>query len=196
MSEPATPELGQPTNLHDIPALRMVRVRDDIVLRPLNVYDADSMLGILDADPTIRERVSVAAKMRTPVNVEEQVETSLKDGDLIRYAIVESDTTIGLVSFWRDIDNPFDAPDNPDDYGFGFFLDPSKRGKGIVTDAVEKIMDLAVQSLEVRQFIAYCEDDNPDSIAVLSKLGFQPTDITLTEQSSGWVERKYVREVP
>jgi RimJ/RimL family protein N-acetyltransferase len=132
--------------------------------------------------------------MRAPEDVEAQVETYRQDKHLIRYAILEGDNPIGLVSFWRDVDNPFDAPDSPDDYGFGYFLDPNKRGNGIVTDAVRAIIDVATRNIHINQFIAYCEDNNPDSIAVLTKLGFQPTEIVLVEQNSGWTERKYVRK--
>ena len=106
---------------------------------------------------------------------------------------MENDNPVGLVSLWRDVGSPFDAPDNPDDYGFGYFLDPTKRGKGIVTDALKCIMEVAANNLHINKFVAFCEDDNADSIAVLAKLGFQPTDGVLTEQCSGWSERKYTR---
>jgi RimJ/RimL family protein N-acetyltransferase len=195
MSEMHKPKQTQPKNLHNIPALQTIKVRDNIILRPLDTSDATQILGILNADPSIRDRVSVASKMYTPEDVASQIETCLKNDHLIRYAIVEDNAAIGLVSFWRDIDDPFNLPDSPDDYGFGYFLDPSKRSRGIVTDAIESVMDTATKSLGIKQFIAYCDDDNPNSISVLTKLGFKPTDIKLTEQSSGWVERKYIRKV-
>lgn len=187
-------EQAEPANLHEVAALQDVQVREGVSLRPMDASDATRMLEILEADTTIRDRVSVASKMHTPEDVEAQVESYQQDEHLIRYAILEGDNPIGLVSFWRDVDNPFDAPDNPDDYGFGYFLDPAKRGSGIVADAVKTIMDVAAQNIHINQFIAYCEDNNPDSIAVLTKLGFQPTDTVLVEQNSGWTERKYVRK--
>ncbi len=192
MTEYTNPDT-HPMNLHEVLALQNLEVRDGITLRPLDASDATRLLEILDADTSIRDRVSVASKMHSPEDVEAQVETYKADEHLIRYAILEDGSPIGLVSLWRDIDNPFAAPDNPDDYGFGYFLDPAKRGKGIVTDAVKRVMDVAASNLNVNQFIAYCEDDNADSIVVLNKLGFQPTDTVLTEQNSGWSERKYMR---
>ncbi len=187
-------EQAQPINLHEVAALQDVQIRDGITLRPLDVSDATRVLQILEADTSIRDRVSVASKMHSPEDIETQVETYKQDKHLIRYAILEGDNSVGLVSFWRDVDNTFDAPDNPDDYGFGYFLDPNKRGSGIVTDAVKTIMDIAAENIHVKQFIAYCEDNNPDSITVLTKLGFQPTDTVLVEQNSSWAERKYVRK--
>jgi RimJ/RimL family protein N-acetyltransferase len=182
-------EQTRSTNLHEVLAFQNIQVREGVVLRPLDASDATRILEILDTDTTIRSRVSVASKMHTSDDVEDQVENYRKDSHLIRYAIIENDNPIGLVSFWRDIDNPFDAPDNPDDYGFGFFLDPSKRGKGIVTNAVRNLMEVATKNLRVNRFIAYTEDDNQESIAVLNKLGFQPTGTVLAELNSGWSER-------
>ncbi len=195
MTEQYLPELTEPVSLHGIAGLENIPVRAGIELRPLMVSDAQRILEILDTDPTIRERVSVASKMHSPEDVAEQVETYQNDEHLIRYAIVQDNSPIGLVSFWRDVDNSFDAPDAPDDYGFGYFLDPANRGSGIVTDAVKSIMDRAIEVMHVNQFIAYCEDNNPGSIAVLTKVGFHPTDTVLEEQTTGWVERKYVREI-
>jgi RimJ/RimL family protein N-acetyltransferase len=187
--EPNTP------SLHDIPDLTEIHVREGLILRPMEVEDALRLLEILDTDPTIRDRVSVASRMHSPEDVAEQVETYQGDPHLIRYTLLDGDRPIGLVSLWRDIDNPFDAPDSPNDYGFGYFLDPAERGRGLVTDAVQAIMDTAQKTLNVESFIAYCEDNNPDSIDVLTKLSFQPTDTTYEEQNNGWLERKYVRPI-
>lgn len=192
MSEHIEDGQFQFVNLHEVQALQNIQVREGVNLRPLDAADAKRILEILESDASILGRVSVASKMHTPEDVKTQVEIYRKSSDFIRYAILENDNPIGLVSFWRDIDNSFDAPDNPDDYGFGYFLDPSKRGTGIVTDSVRSLMDVASENLHINQFIAYCEDDNANSIAVLTKLGFQSTDIVLDEQSYGWSERKYV----
>jgi RimJ/RimL family protein N-acetyltransferase len=184
-----------PINLHDIPELKEIHVREGVTLRPMKAEDAPRILEILDAEPTIRDRVSVASRMHTADDVADQVETYERSPHLIRYTLLDGDRPIGLVSLWRDIDNPFDAPDSPNDYGFGYFLDPAERGKGLVTDAVQTVMDTTQKVLHVENFVAYCEDNNSDSIDVLVKLGFEPTNTTYEEQSNGWLERKYVRPV-
>ena len=195
MTEELGPQDMLPTNLHDIPALQTVAVREGVELSPLTPEDSDAILAILEADPSIRERVSVASKMHTHEDVADQVNAYQNDDHTIRYVIREGDDVIGLVSFWRDVDSPFDAPDRPNDYGFGFFLSPDKRGTGIVAQAVQRIMDIAVENLHVENFIAYCEEDNTDSIAVLTRLGLHATDVSLAEQNSGWIEQKYIKEV-
>lgn len=99
-----------------------------------------------------------------------------------------------VILFGRDVDNPFDAPDSPNDYGFGFFLDPVKRGNGLILDAVQQVMTATQDVLHVENFIASYEDNNPENVTVLTRLGFQSTDLTYEEQNNGWVERKYVKE--
>ncbi|MBP7774759.1 GNAT family N-acetyltransferase [Candidatus Woesebacteria bacterium] len=80
---------------------------------------------------------------------------------------------------------------NLDDYGFGYFLDPKERGQGLINRAIESLINISTKCLVVRQFVAFCEDTNIQSISVLKKLGFEPTSETLAEPSKGWIERKY-----
>ena len=56
-------------------------------------------------------------------------------------------------------------------------------------------MDTVAKNLRVNQFIAFCEDSNHESIAVLTRLGFKPTAETFTEPDNGWIERKYTKPV-
>ncbi len=182
-----------PRNLHGISELKEIQVRDGVTLRPMEAEDAQRMLEILEADPSIRDRVSVASRMHSPEDVAAEVETYQDDPHTVRYTLLAADRPVGLVSFWRDIDNPFDAPDSPNDYGFGYFLDPVERGNGLIPDAVQRVMETAQDVLHVENFIAYCEDNNPGSVAVLTKLGFEPTDLTYEEQNNGWVERKFIK---
>lgn len=53
---------NNPTDLHEH-MLHEVKVRDDIVLRPMEEIDGHELLAIMARDPEIRERVTVAANM-------------------------------------------------------------------------------------------------------------------------------------
>jgi RimJ/RimL family protein N-acetyltransferase len=108
--------------------------------------------------------------------------------------LLKEDKPIGLISFWRD-DGFFGQDANPNDYGFGYFIDPDERGQGLIKDTVLHIMDIAQEHLYVRRFEAFCEDDNPASIGVLTGLSFTPTEDTFGEPTHGWVERRYERVV-
>lgn len=181
-----------PINLHTIPALQWIHVHEGIKLRSLRSSDAKRLLDILANDSSIRNRVSVAARFHTPEDVEAEIKRSLKEMSFIRYSLLKDDNPIGLVSLWRD-NGYFGTPPQLDDYGFGYFLDPDERGKGLVTNAVQKLMETAANNLKVNQFVAFCEDNNKESIAVLTRLGFEPTDKRYPEPYNGWIERKYIK---
>lgn len=183
---------NQPKDLHSVAALQEVEVRENITLHPLTESHASQLLAILDSDPEIRNRVYVASHLHEVEDVAKEIEESEKDPGLIRYTILDGENPIGLVSLWRD-DGFFGTPPNHDDYGFGYFLDPNERGKGIVTDTVTALMDAVQQNLYVRQFVAFCEDDNAESVAVLRVLGFEKNGEAYPEPTHGWIEYKYVR---
>lgn len=181
-------------NLHDIANLQSIRVDEHIYLRPLENGDAPAMLAILDMDPSIRESVTAAARMRDESSFYDEVKFINQSPDLIRYAIVHDDILVGLLSFWKD-GGYFNADPIPNGYGFGYFLAPSARGKGIVTTSLLAVMDVAERCLTVDSFMAYCEDGNNRSKQLLQNIGLQPTDDTYAEPSQGWIERRYVKKV-
>ena len=184
--------MNQITNLHSIPALQEIQIRDDIKLRSLQKSDATGILEVLVADSSIRDRVTVASYLYTPEDITAEVKRYRQDPGLIRFTILKKDNPIGLVSLWRD-SGYFGTTPQSDDYGFGYFLEPKERGKGIVTSALQSLRDIVKKNLRVNQFVAFCEDNNIESIAVLTKLGFKPTDETFPEPIHGWVERKYIK---
>ncbi len=185
--------MAQP-NLQKVSALKKVNVREGVVLRPLEKTDATALLGILDDDPAIRERVGVAARLKSLQDVGKLIDREKNDPDIIRYVICEYDKVVGMVNFWRAGDYFGDKAD-PNDYGFGYFLAKSARGKGVVTSCLERLMDIATNSLDVHAFAVFCETDNTASSAVLEKVGFKPTGDAWTEKDHGWQEQKYQRDV-
>lgn len=178
-------------NLHAVAGLQSIHVRDGLYLRPLEPEDGEQILRILEQDPTIRERVTFAARVFSLDDYLDQLHIIAADPGLIRYAIISDNTIVGLVSLWRD-KGFFGQTAEPDGYGFGYFLSPDARGKGIITQSVASIMKVLQSSLRVKKFIAFSEDDNDESKAVLLRLGFEPKDELLKEPTHGWFERKYV----
>lgn len=180
--------------LHQYSGLQKVEVRDGCCLRPLRSEDAANILEVIDKDPSIRQRVTVAERMRDPDDVAREVEAYQKDSEgLIRYTVVCDEKCVGLVSFWKD-QGYFGQDFEPDSYGFGYFIDPDLRGKGLITDAVRALMTKSQDVLEVHRFLAFCEDDNLASRKVLLKLGFEATDRTFFEPKNGWIERMYLKK--
>ena len=181
-------------NLRKMPALQKIDVRESVVLRPLVTTDAAALLAVLESDPSIRERVGFASRIHPSDDAERLTEEEKDDPNLIRYAICEHDIVVGLVSFWR-AGEFFGDKANPDDYGFGYFLSPSARGRGLVTDSLSALMTVAAENLPITTFIAFCEADNAASGALLQKAGFEKTDVTWDDAEDGWVEQKYARTI-
>lgn len=181
---------NKPINLHSVKHFSEIQIEDNIKLVHLDKVHGARVLEILSDDPSIRDRVTIASRINSLEDLKKQVNAYKKDKGLIRYVLLEDDNPVGLVSFWRD--DGFWGEKNLDDYGFGFFLDPKARGKGLISKAVKKLIDITPKHLQVRQFVAFCEDDNSASVKVLKKLGFEPTDQVMTEPKKGWIERKYV----
>ncbi len=183
----------QPLNLHHLISLQKIDISTHLKLKPLQTGDAAAILAILAADETIRQRVTVASRLHTPTDVDKEVVRYRADAGLIRYVLWKGTCPAGMVSLWRD-DGFFGTQPHPDDYGFGYFLDPGERGQGLATQAVQALMGTVVQVVPVKQFVAFCEDGNVESIAVLKRLGFTPTNQVFPEPNHGWLERKYVKE--
>ena len=171
-----------------------IAVRSGVVLRPLEATDASAIIEALDADPSIRERVTVAAQLHTEDDVRREADRYKTDPDLTRFVIVENGTCVGLISLWRDT-GFFGQTPQPHTFGFGYFLHPAARGRGLVTDSLTALMKAARAKFRVDSFIAFCEDSNRDSIALLRKLGLGPTPQTFDEPINGWRERMYQKKV-
>lgn len=184
-------DMKKVASLHSIIALQKVKVCKGLKIIPLDQSHAKRILEILDRNNSIRDRVSVASRLHKLEDVKREIKKYRKDTGLIRYTIVKGKTPIGLVSLWRD--DGFWGEAHLNDYGFGFFLDPNERGNGYITRAVQRLIKVVSQNLYVNQFVAFCEDSNHKSIAVLTRLEFKPTKETFIEPAKGWVERKYIK---
>lgn len=180
-----------PINLRTIERLQNIEIRDDLRLRPLSKEDSERILDILATDHTIRDKVTIAAQLHTIDDVEDEIEQLAQNPDRIRYAILENDEFVGLMSLSRNMG--FFGHKNDKEYYFGYFLDPSARGKEITVDTLRALMEVVAKSVPVEQYIAYCSDDNVESLRVLNKVGFEATNKILNEPNMGWPERKYVR---
>lgn len=187
-------KLNASRNLHAIPALQEVQIRAGVVLRPLREEDARELLAILDSDPSIRDQVTAAARFHSEEDVKQEVASYTADASMIRYVIVSEDQCVGLISFWLDT-GYFGYEPEPHVYGFGYFLSPAARGKGLVTDSIKALMNTASSNFPVAAFIAFCTDENVQSTAALKRLGFESTDRIFAEPNHGWLERMYEKRV-
>jgi RimJ/RimL family protein N-acetyltransferase len=167
-------------------------VRDDLKLRLLVSDDASRIFEIFQADPDIQNRVTWTSGLKTFDDIQERIR-KFSDNDELRYAIVGNNQVVGYIGAWKD--KGWFGVTHPDDYGYGYFCDPTKRGSGIVTDAAKALMSNVESVVYVKTFSLYIEDSNPASQAVAKRLGFVRTDETYLEPILGSTERRYIREV-
>jgi len=179
-------------NLHEVPELKRIDVDGVTYIRPLQTSDAEAVLAILGADSSIREHVTAAARMNDEAGVEKEVASYQSMPDLVRYVIIHNREIVGLISLWAD-GGYFDTAPIENGYGFGYFLAPNARGKGIISKTIEKLMDVVSSKLHVDVYMAYCEDGNESSVRLLTRLGFHPTSETFAEPKHGWTERRYIK---
>ncbi len=89
-------------NLHTLPVFSEVIVSVDVKLVPLNVTHGIRILDILQEDPDIRNKVTIASKLHSLEDVETEINTYMNDDGLIRFTLLKKGNPIGMVSFWRD----------------------------------------------------------------------------------------------
>lgn len=161
-------------------------------LRLLVPDDASRIYEIFQADPDIQNRVTWTSGLKTLSDIKERIQ-KFSDNDELRYAIIYEDEIVGYIGAWKD--KGWFGVTHPDDYGYGYFCDPLKRGKGIVTDSAKALMANIESVVHVKTFSLYTEDSNLASQAVARKLGFVRTDETYLEPVLGSTERRYIRTV-
>jgi RimJ/RimL family protein N-acetyltransferase len=97
------------------------------------------------------------------------LEQAVRDGRTLPLAIVDAAT--GAVLGSCDIRRP--EPDDPDRGEIGYLLVPEARGRGAATRAMALLVGWAFRELGMRRVQALVHPDNPASMAVLERLGFQ-----------------------
>lgn len=181
-----------PNDWRDLPAFAHMTVRPGLELRRLTSADAGAVLQILTDDPGIRDRVKVVAEATTIDDIQDIADTRQVSPASAHFVIVSDEAVVGSLSLWRAGEHFGNLPVDPDSFGFGYFLTPTARGRGIIPAVLQVVMETTRQHVPVHSFVAFCEDDNPASSRNLEKAGLQPTPVAFTN-SKGWRERLYER---
>lgn len=153
-----------------------------LTLRPFTPADADDVFQYWRSDPDWpRFNLSVPDEFtRDDARkfVEDVIARSFRDSPV--WAIEVSGHAVGVVSL------SFDLDFTNGQLGYGIHGD--LRGKGLVVEAVEAVMDKAVETHpSLASFCALTDEKNVASHRVLEKLGFAPVD----DESGGssWVKQ-------
>lgn len=93
----------------------------------------------------------------------------IDEGDEVHFAIIPKDESVsGLISL-------VDLKRQP---RVGFFLAEEVWGKGLMSDALRALCSLAFDRLHIETMVSGVFDDNPGSLRVHEKCGFQTTGRT------------------
>jgi RimJ/RimL family protein N-acetyltransferase len=170
----------------------IITVSNDVELRFLEREDAPRIKEILESDPSVQERVTWVHGLSSEEEIADKIE-QMRDFST-RYGIWQSDRLVGYTGVWED-NGYMDGEPKPGIYGFGYFLDPQNRGTGVMTASVAEMMKATEATYGVEGYHVYVEDDNKESQAVLTALGFNPTDIIVPEPEMKSEERRWEKVV-
>ncbi|MHA1522191.1 MAG: GNAT family N-acetyltransferase [Promethearchaeota archaeon] len=109
----------------------------------------------------------------------------LKDGNYFFWAIadIETEKILGIICLWN-----IDKANAKGEVGYGLF--PGSTGKGIMTEAVSKILEFGIQEVHLQTIEAYTSHENLRSIALLKRLNFRFSS-TIKEKKTDYVIYKY-----
>ncbi|MGL4513447.1 MAG: GNAT family N-acetyltransferase [Lacipirellulaceae bacterium] len=136
-----------------------------LVLRSPTLDDAEAFFDSYTSDPEVTRYLS----WRTHASVEESREylAGIPDrvvakGETERAICVGgADSPCGMITTWK---SDFRV-------GVGYVLARSEWGKGIMTEALRAVLDLAWRDQSVWRVSAYCHPDNVGSARVMEKCG-------------------------
>lgn len=113
------------------------------------------------------------------------ITSSLKEsssGSALHYAIVNADEIFGVVSF-NEINRMHRIG------SIGYWLDENSTGKGIISSAVRRLLDIGFNELNLNKIEIRCAEENIKSRSVAERLGFT---YEATLRQCEWLYTKYV----
>jgi len=171
------------------PDFGSISVRENVYLRLLVPDDAAAIFAILQKDPEIAKHyVTWTAGLTN----EDEVREAIAKYQESRYffGIIAGDQLIGYIGTWKVV-----SVTDKNEYDMGYFIDPGKRGTGIVTDAARALLEAVSGKLPMGGMALWIWDENEGSKAVARKLGAQPTDITEFDDLLGVADRRWELEI-
>jgi ribosomal-protein-alanine N-acetyltransferase len=139
-----------------------------LVLRQLEINDEQEILT-LRSDSEINKYLDrpISKTIDDARNFITKVNENISKNNSLYWAITmrAGDTLIGTVCL-------FSFSDENDQCEIGYELLTNFQGHGIMKEAVEKVIDYAFNTINVRKIEAFSHRDNQDSLKLLKKLSF------------------------
>ncbi len=151
-------------NFTPFPILETARLR----LRQIEMTDAENIYN-----HRLKEKVNTHLEDFPHKSIEEtkafivKIQNAVAANETILWVINEkgSDTFIGTVCLWN-INKETERGET------GYTLEPEFHGKGYMTEALEKSIDYAFNTIKLKSIEAYTSKNNIGSIKVLTKNNF------------------------
>jgi len=132
--------------------------------------DADD-LARLASEESVQRYVPWAKRIHdagSASNAIHEFQTAWDRKVMARYCLEDNGRFMGYAGIWSD--------QNPDYYEFGFAMLPEFRGQGNGTKVVTELLKIAKEKLGAKGMVAYVDDTNEASKAVVIKHEFRPSD--------------------
>ncbi|MBL8076972.1 MAG: GNAT family N-acetyltransferase [Anaerolineales bacterium] len=138
-----------------------------ITLRGLELSESAAIIDISVYNGVFAANATEAA------HILEQINADIAKGESLHWGIFLNETNeiAGTCGYYRGF------AENSGE--IGYILKDSHRGKGLMTEAVQLLVDFGFKTLKLDKIIAYTDPSNSASVAVLQRVGFievQSTD--------------------
>ena len=151
-------------NFTPFPELMTVR----LILRQLKVKDSNEIL-ILRSDERVNEFIDrpLAVNVEDAILFIQKIEKGISDNKSFYWAITfeNEDILIGIICIWN-----ISVEDNSAEIGYELL--PDFQGKGIMQEAILKVLDFGFYTMKLKIITALPHPANKKSIAILLKNNF------------------------
>ncbi len=157
-------------NMMDFPFKSFPELKTSrLLLRNLNSSDYE-MMFFLRSDKTVNAFIKRegAKKLEDAIDFVTMIQKGFEKGDNINWAICkkEDGKMIGSVCLWNFSEDLKTAE-------AGYSLHPDHQNKGIMNEALSKIIEFGFNTLNFEHIVAYTDHANQNSLMLLEKNGFK-----------------------
>jgi len=152
----------------DFPALKTSR----LLLRQLENHDAEQ-IHKLRSDPAVNAYIgrSISTGVEEAAGFIKKITASIEHKQSMYWAISlrEDAHLIGTICYWNfDVEN--------DTVEIGYEMLPEFQGRGLMTEAIKRVIEYGFEEMKVKTITAFPSADNTGSVALLKNAGFKVTD--------------------
>lgn len=151
-------------NFDPFPSLTTER----LLLRQLSIADKEEIF-FLRSDKDVLEFVDIpkAQSVNDAIAFIEKINIYIANNESVMWALTlkNSDTLIGNICLWN-----MDAENNKAE--IGYMLHPKCQGKGLMQEALEKIINYGFETMQLNSIVADLHAGNLKSLKLLVKNGF------------------------